>query len=30
VTLVVILGMASRGFEGSDRRFLVVTRVVAG
>ena len=28
VTLAVILGMKARGFEGSDRLFLAVTRVL--
>jgi predicted secreted protein len=29
VTLAVVLGMSLRGFEGDDRRFLAVTRVLA-
>lgn len=28
VTLVVMVGMHTRGFEGSDRTFLAVTRVL--
>ena len=28
VTLAVILGMKARGFEGEDRLFLAVTRVL--